>query len=77
MSTNIPAVKKAIRIAGSQEKLARQLRDRTGWSLSQKAVAKWLKVGRVPLQWLIHIEAVTGVSCHELDPEHYPKRHAA
>lgn len=76
MSTQIPAVRRAIRIAGSQEKLARQLRERTGWSLGQKAVAKWLKVGRVPLQWLIHIEAVTGVTCHELDPEYYP-RHAA
>lgn len=74
MSTNIEALKWAIELAGpSQTKFARRLSEQSGVPVSQQT-SHWVQAARVPLHWLIHIEQLTGVPCHELDPFHYPRK---
>lgn len=59
------ALKKAIDAAGSQTKLAKAL------DISPQRVQFWTK-SRLPSQWVIPVEKVTGVSRCELRPDLYP-----
>lgn len=58
------ALRCAISNAGSQASLAEKL----GESYSQQQISHWLKVGRIPAEHVLRIEAVSGVSRHCLCP---------
>lgn len=73
MAINLHALETAIRIGGpSQRDFARRLSRASGYPLSQQTISHWVCTGCVPLRHLIYIERLTGVTCHELDPFHYP-----
>lgn len=64
----LPALKRAVAIAGGQARLARTLGLK-----SQGAVSNWFhKTGRVPAEQVLAIERATGVPRHELRPDLYP-----
>lgn len=67
--TDESAIRKAVRLAGSQSALARKL------GLSPQAVQKWCSTGEVPDRKVLGVEAaVSGaVSRHELRPDLYPE----
>jgi DNA-binding transcriptional regulator YdaS (Cro superfamily) len=68
----ILALRKAIKLAGSQTKLAKAV------GVEQTAVSNWLNRNkRVPAERVLLIEAATGVSRHELRPDIYPRDQAA
>ncbi len=69
MDTHRTALERAIEEAGSQLALARKL------GTSQSNVWTWLKQSKrgAPAEWVLAIEAVTGVSRHELRPDLYPQ----
>ena len=61
------SLQKAVAVAGSQSELARMC------GISQPAVWKWLQSSkRVPAEYVLTIEAKTGVSRHHLRPDIYP-----
>ncbi|MEA1083237.1 YdaS family helix-turn-helix protein [Sphingomonas sp. CD22] len=61
------AVQRAVDAAGGQAGLARAV------GVSQPSVWHWLrKSHRVPAEYVIPVEAATGVSRHELRPDIYP-----
>ncbi|WP_373489974.1 transcriptional regulator [Parasphingorhabdus sp.] len=61
------ALKRAIEKAGSQAEMARLCGN------SQPAVWQWLKRGNVlPAEYVLRVEAATGVSRHDLRPDIYP-----
>ena len=68
---NLPSPFEALKMAndraGSQSELARIC------GVSQPAVWKWLQGGRVPAEYVLRIEAATGVSRHDLRPDIYPR----
>ena len=64
--TPFEALTTAVNAAGSQSELARIC------GVSQPAVWKWLQVKRVPAEYVLRIEAATGVSRHHLRPDIYP-----
>ena len=58
---------RAIDAAGSQSELARRLGTR------QSTVSSWLlRSGRVPAEFVLKVEAATGISRHDLRPDIYP-----
>lgn len=57
------ALDDAIRIAGSQSQLARDLR------IKPAQVSKWLRDGRVPLGRVPAVSRLTGVPRHRLRPD--------
>jgi DNA-binding transcriptional regulator YdaS (Cro superfamily) len=65
--TPFEALKKAVAAAGSQSELARIC------GISQPAVWRWVQSSkRVPADYVLRIEAKTGVSRHHLRPDIYP-----
>ncbi len=66
---NNPSLERAIKIIGSQVKLAKILGKR------QSSIWNWLKSGRVAAEYAIPIEQATGgqVTRHELRPDIYPE----
>ena len=66
LPTQFEALTTAVDAAGSQSELARIC------GVSQPAVWKWLQVKRVPAEYVLRIEATTGVSRHHLRPDIYP-----
>lgn len=60
-------LQKAIGIAGSQEKLGTLI------NVSQQRVSYWAKTGIPPAEFVLEIEAKTGVSRYELRSDLYPK----
>ena len=61
------ALCEAVRLAGSQGKLARTC------EVSPTAVWKWLRQSRrLPAEFVLRVEAQTGVSRHLLRPDIYP-----
>ncbi len=60
------ALKKAISMVGSQTSLAKEL------GTSQQLVNYWLK-NRLPSEWVLRVEKISGVGRHELRPDIYPK----
>lgn len=59
-------LQKAIDLAGSQTALARAIGKK------QQHVEYWLRVDKVPGEYVLSIERATGVSRHELRPDLYP-----
>lgn len=57
-------LQKAIDAIGSQAELARRLR------IKAQSVTKW---PRVPAERVLQVEAITGVSKHDLRPDLYPR----
>lgn len=73
MDTQTP-LHKAIRAAGSQQRLAEQLGIRSA------SISEWKVRGRVPAERVVAIERETGVSRHDLRPDVFgpaPKRKRA
>lgn len=65
---NYTPLEKAIFIAGGQRNLARQCET------SQARIWNWLnRDKKVPAEFVLKIESVTGVSRHELRPDLYPQ----
>jgi DNA-binding transcriptional regulator YdaS (Cro superfamily) len=61
------ALDRAIKLAGGQAALARYI------GLSPTAVWAWTrKQKRVPAEYVLKVEAASGVSRHELRPDIYP-----
>ncbi len=50
----------------NQTALAKKLR------ISNAAVCKWIRKGRIPAERVLAVEAATGISRHELRPDIYP-----
>ncbi|MBA4766091.1 MAG: helix-turn-helix domain-containing protein [Porphyrobacter sp.] len=70
MSTTTPfeALQLAVENAGSQAEIARIA------GVSTTAVWKWVQSSkRVPAEFVLKIEAATGVSRHDLRPDIYPR----
>ncbi|EHJ60012.1 helix-turn-helix domain-containing protein [Novosphingobium pentaromativorans] len=65
--TPYEALLQAVETAGSQSALARAC------GVGQPAVWKWLQVKRLPAEYVLRIEAETGVSRHDLRPDIYPR----
>ncbi len=65
--TQFEALLQAIDLAGSQSEIARIC------GITQPAVWKWLQsTKRVPAEYVLRIEAATGVSRYHLRPDIYP-----
>lgn len=65
--TPFEALREAVSRAGSQGKLARIC------DVSSTAVWKWLQSSkRLPAEFVLRVEAATGVSRHDLRPDIYP-----
>ena len=63
----LDSLEEAIRVAGSQSELARQI------GVAQASVWKMLhKAHRASAEFVLKIEAATGVSRHNLRPDLYP-----
>ena len=62
------ALARAIKIAETQAKLAAAI------GTTQSLVGYWLTRSKrgVPAEWVLKVEAATGVSRHELRPDLYP-----
>lgn len=60
-------LKKAISVAGSQKKLGSCI------GVSQQRISYWLTNKKIPGEYVIPIEAHTGISRGELRPDLYPK----
>lgn len=60
---NKKVLAKVYRKMKTKTKLAEEL------GLSRQAVSKWLQI---PVQYVIKIESLTGISRHELRPDVYP-----
>jgi DNA-binding transcriptional regulator YdaS (Cro superfamily) len=61
------ALARAVRATGSQSAFARLLGN------AQQTVNDWLKKGRpLPAEYVLKVEAGTGISRHELRPDLYP-----
>lgn len=66
--TGILALQKAIEAVGSQAALAEKL------GVGQTAISNWIrKTGRVPAERVLALEAISGVSRHDLRPDLYPR----
>lgn len=61
------AIKRACKIFGGQTALAAALGVGR-----QSTVASWINRGKVPAEKVLKIEALTGVSRHDLRPDLYP-----
>jgi len=67
MRTPLEALQAALDKAGSQSELARIC------DVSQPAVSKWLQAAkRLPAEYVLTVEAATGIPRHLLRPDIYP-----
>jgi DNA-binding transcriptional regulator YdaS (Cro superfamily) len=64
---HVKALKRAIDAAGGPTALARRLRR------TQAMVSKWIEREQVPAEWVLTVEAISGVPCYELRPDLYRK----
>lgn len=65
--TNLEALKKAIDLAGGQTKVAKKC------NTTQQRVWNWIhRDKKIPAEYVLNIEKLTGVSRHELRPDIYP-----
>ncbi len=71
-SAKLSALKRAIDCMKSQSAMARLC------GVSQPAVNGWLhKIGELPAEHVLKVEAATGISKHDLRPDIYPRDAAA
>lgn len=72
------AMNRAIAAAGGQSALARALAEKTGRPVRQGHIWAWVhRTCRVPAEYVLPIEDVTGISRHDLRPDLYPRETAA
>lgn len=65
--TNLEALKKAIDLAGGQTKIAKKC------NTTQQRVWNWIhRDKKIPAEYVLTIEKLTGVSRHELRTDIYP-----
>lgn len=64
-------IERAVKAKGSQSALARAL------GVKPQSVQEWVARGYPPGKRCLKIEEVTGVSCHELRSDLYPRARAA
>lgn len=65
--TNLESLEKAIEVAGGQAALAKICKT------SQPRIWNWLhRDKKIPAEYVLTIEKLTGVSRHELRPDIYP-----
>ena len=65
--TNLEALKKAIDLAGGQTQVAKKC------NTTQQRVWNWInRDKKLPAEYVLTIEKLTGVSRHELRPDIYP-----
>ncbi|WP_200911269.1 transcriptional regulator [Sphingomonas sp. Leaf62] len=70
-STMVVALRSAVDAAGSQSAMARIV------GCSPQAVSKWVNRGKVcPAEYVLKVEAATGVSRFDLRPDVYPRTEA-
>lgn len=70
----LEALGRAVEAAGGQAALARALAERSGRPVRQGHVWSWMhRTGRIPAEYTLEIERLTGVSRHELRPDIYPR----
>ncbi len=70
------ALEKAIESAGGQTALAeicKTVKTPRGGAFKQGHIWKWLRIGRVPAEYVITIEKATDVKRYELRPDIYPQ----
>lgn len=63
MDEQTPAIEAAIKAAGTQQALADSLGIRSA------SISEWKTRGRVPAERVLEVEAITGVSRHQLRPD--------
>ena len=61
------AIQRAAAAVGGQSALARAV------NVAPQAVQKWCATGNVPAERVIPVEAISGVSRHDLRPDLYPR----
>ncbi|MCW2407871.1 MULTISPECIES: transcriptional regulator [unclassified Sphingobium] len=72
ITTPFEALMKAIEMLGGQSAMARLC------ELKQPSVWKWTRSSkRIPAEYVLRVEAATGVSRHDLRPDIYPRDHSA
>lgn len=57
------ALEAAVAAAGSQSELARRIGVRQGY------IWRWLRAGKIAAEYVLAVEAATGVSRHDLRPD--------
>ena len=67
------ALEEAIRLAGSQAKLAALV----GGTCRQGHVSYWVKMGKVSPNYVLAVSECTGVSCNNLRPDLHRKEATA
>lgn len=61
------SIERAVKAAGGPQALAEL------WRIKRQAVEKWVKHQRLPAYRVLPLEAVSGVSRHDLRPDLYPR----
>lgn len=67
MRTAKRAIRRAIYNVGSPATVAKKLRPK----ITHQAVYHWLKTGVLPKRYAAQLSAMSGISQHELCPEHF------
>lgn len=62
----IPQLRAALARHGNQQRLAETI------GCTRQAVARWLRVGEVSPDFVLLVEAATGIHRHHLNPRIYP-----
>lgn len=76
--SQIAALKRAVDLTSGQSALAKALAERTNKPVRQGHIWAWLNRSKeVPAEYVLHIEAVSGVSRHDLRPDIYPREKRA
>jgi len=65
------ALNEAVKLAGGQAALARAMQNRGRINVRQQHIWKWLQKGRVPAEYAMTIEGITGgaVTRYDLRPD--------
>lgn len=71
MSQSASALQRAVKAAGTQEKLAAAI------GTKQQNVSYWVRAGQVPAEFVLKIEEATGIPRHELRGDLYPQDEAS
>jgi len=65
-------IDRAISIMSSQQALADAI-STPARPITQSHVSYWKRTGRLPAEYVLSVEAATGISRHELRPDLYPE----
>ena len=63
----LEAIDEAVKMVGSQTKLAKEMNDRFNTNIRQSNIANWItRDKKAPARYVLNIEEITGVSRHKL-----------